>query len=384
MGDKQDGKGPMPPTGPAKEGDWNLASYHYHLPPELVALRPMEPRDGAALMVYRSGHNPAAATISDFRHLGDFLPDNSLLIFNDTKVFPCRVLGQKKSGGQAEMLFLSPVPKPSLENEGHYQALIRSRGKKKIGDEYHLPSQHQNQSIVVKITAVDATEGFLLSLSWMNGGELQAGELAAWLNQHGLIPIPPYIRDGQSDEQDKSDYQTVYANQTGSAAAPTAGLHFTEELLQHLKKQGHQLGHVTLHVGPGTFRPVQTQDIRDHAIHREAFSISSSTWQQIQEARAAGRPIIAVGTTSLRTLESAFHLDHFIPDHWYDTEIFLYPGKKIHSAQGLITNFHLPESSLLMLVSAAIGREETLALYRLAVEKRLRFYSYGDGMLLTW
>ncbi|MBA2403328.1 MAG: tRNA preQ1(34) S-adenosylmethionine ribosyltransferase-isomerase QueA, partial [Bdellovibrionales bacterium] len=206
-------------------------------------------------------------------------------------------------------------------------------------------------------------------------------ELIEKLERIGKIPIPPYIRNGESDEQDKKNYQTVYAKETGSVAAPTAGLHFSQELLDKLVVAGHKLASVTLHVGAGTFAPVKAENILEHKMHEEFFSIDETNLKLIQEAKFR----VAVGTTSLRTLESSWKEGQVTFDptaNWQGTSIFLHPGKQVQSIDALVTNFHLPKSSLLMLVSALIGREKVLELYELAIKEKYRFFSYGDGMLI--
>jgi S-adenosylmethionine:tRNA ribosyltransferase-isomerase len=263
--------------------------------------------------------------------------------------------------------------------QGLYPCLLGGSGKKRVGDvlQIALPDNLSPVTAWVRKIAGDGT--FAL--------EFDHASLPALLECAGGVPIPPYIRKGQADERDRQDYQTLFAQQgeVGSVAAPTAGLHFTPSLLDKLAKKKIEIAPVTLHVGTGTFAPVKTSDIREHAMHTEHFSLTESCANSLAKAWSQGRPVFAVGTTSLRVLESirpAILRGEEVWSGGRSTNIFLHPGKTISSIQGLITNFHLPESSLLMLVSALMGRQRTLDLYAQAVRERYRFFSYGDGMLL--
>lgn len=342
--------------------DLLLSSYDFDLPPELIADRPVADRHSSRLLVYNEASGEI--THSTYREIGKFLPRNSTLVFNRSRVFPCRLLGKKPSGGEAEVFILSLL----IEN-GTYPAMIRASGKRKVGDEF---SFGELQATLVEVKG-DGTFQVKFNCSH--------DELLNQLEEIGKIPIPPYIRGGESDELDKKTYQTVYAKETGSVAAPTAGLHFSEELLGDLKKQGHTLGSVTLHVGAGTFAPVKAENILEHKMHEEFYSIDEQNLRLIQAAKFR----IAVGTTSLRTLESAWQNGNVRFDQsagFKGTSIFLHPGKDVHSIDALVTNFHLPKSTLIMLVSSLVGREKTLELYRIAIQERYRFFSYGDGMLI--
>ncbi|MBI2520208.1 MAG: tRNA preQ1(34) S-adenosylmethionine ribosyltransferase-isomerase QueA [Bdellovibrio sp.] len=346
--------------------DLQLKSYAYQLPPDLVAKRPLGQRDQARLLVYDSTTQQSTHTY--FHQLSHHLPAKCLLVFNNTKVFPCRLQGKKKSGGQAELFVLNLVP----DSEGLYECLMGSNGRKDPGDQFLFGP---NCELLVTIVKRSENETYLVNFDGV--------EITPFLQSQGQVPIPPYIRGGISDGQDRDDYQTVYAQHLGATAAPTAGLHFTAAGLEELRLQGHQQAFVTLHVGPGTFRPVTSDNIQEHKMHSESFFIAQDSWNKIQLARANGTPIIAVGTTSLRALESAHRSPLFMPDKSYATKIFLYPGQPICSINGLITNFHLPQSTLLMLVSALVGREKILSLYQEAIGQRYRFFSYGDAMLVT-
>ncbi len=339
--------------------DLKLEAYHYDLPAELIADRPVSGRDGSRLLVY---HEASGEVVhARFHQLANFLPPKSTLVRNATKVFPCRIIAHKESGGAVEVFFLAKNAQDQL-----YPVLLKSSGKKKLGLKLSLPGQ-----LSATIAAIHGDGTFALKIQ---------GDVASMLETHGKIPIPPYIRGGESDEQDRRDYQTVYAKEVGSVAAPTAGLHFTAAVFKSLEEKQIDSAEVTLHVGMGTFAPVKSSNIQEHKMHRERFFVSEPDRQRINQASSR----IAVGTTSLRALESGWRGDHFALEsqQWHETDIFLHPGKDVHSIDGLITNFHLPGSSLIMLVSALIGREKTLELYRLAVKERYRFFSYGDAMLI--
>jgi len=346
------------------EEDLFLHSYHYDLPPELIAQRPVDAidRHQSRLMVYDVKTD--TVTHDHFFNLPKYLPEDSLIVFNQSKVFPSRLLGNKKSGGKAELFFLSH----ELNAEGFYPCLLKTRSKKSIGDEFFFAD-----NLLVQVGSLnnDGTFGVKIDLP------AQYQNLLAYLEKNALIPIPPYIRKGESDDEDKKNYQTVYSKETGSVAAPTAGLHFTNELLGKLSVHKIDQAFVTLHVGLGTFKPVTVDHLKDHVMHSEEYFVDSDNLNKIQRSKN----IFAVGTTSLRVLESSYGKDIKAGEH-YKTQIFLHPGVNVQSVSGLITNFHLPESTLLMLVSALIGRKKTLELYELAVKEKYRFFSYGDAMLI--
>ncbi len=336
--------------------DFLLSSYNFDLPKEKVAMRPIEGRHNSKLLVYSVKNQEIIH--STFLNLAQYLPKNSLLVLNQSKVIPCRLLGKKKTGGFAEVFLLSLDPQNGL-----YPALIRTTRKKSIGDEFEFDG-----GVSAKIEK-RFDDNFLVKFNISN--------LKSYLEKSGQIPIPPYIRKGKSDEQDKSDYQTIYAKDLGSLAAPTAGLHFTEEIFSDLKKGSIDHTFITLHVGLGTFSPIKVEDIRQHKMHSETFLLSEKSIEKIKNAKK----IIAVGTTTLRVLESIYQKE-VIPDTTYSTDIFLYPGKEIRSIDALITNFHLPGSSLFILISALMGRKEALRVYREAIDMDYRFFSYGDAMLI--
>ena len=344
--------------------DLILQSYHYNLPPELIAQRPVDAilRHQSRLLVYDLKTD--SVTHDHFYNLPKYLPPESLIVFNQSKVFPSRLLGHKKSGGKAELFFLSH----ELNDEGLYPCLLKTRSKKNIGDEFSFAD---NLKVQVACLNNDGTFGVKINLP------AQYLKLLDYLEKNALIPIPPYIRKGESDADDIKNYQTVYSKDTGSVAAPTAGLHFTNDLLEKLKDNKIDQAFVTLHVGLGTFKPVTVDHLKDHVMHSEDYFVDGENLNKIKSAKN----IFAVGTTSLRVLESSYGKEIKAGEH-YKTQIFLHPGVNVQSISGLITNFHLPESTLLMLVSALIGRKKTLELYELAVKEKYRFFSYGDAMLI--
>jgi S-adenosylmethionine:tRNA ribosyltransferase-isomerase len=343
--------------------DLDLENYNYNLPEELIAQRPNPiGRSHSKLLVYIKSENRIVH--DSFSRINDYLPKNSTLVFNNSKVYPSRLIGTKKTGGKAEIFILDLFS----DNEFIKNCLIKCRGKKSIGDQFLL---QENQAVIVRI----GDDGsFDLKFSSKMDHD--------YLLSHGKIPIPPYIRGGESDEKDKSDYQTIYAKNTGSVAAPTAGLHFTPELLDELKNSGHQDLYVTLHVGIGTFRPLSSKNLLEHKMHSETFFLDSANLSKISKEC---KNIIPVGTTSLRVLESIKEMlknGDVESSKNYSTSIFLHPKNPPTSVSGLITNFHLPKSSLLILVSSLIGREKALEIYQEAVENKYRFFSYGDAMLI--
>jgi len=342
--------------------DLQLASYFYELPPELIAERPCPDRTQARLLVYdqtrdQVGHH----VIGDLPKL---LPPQTKIFLNETKVFPCRLRAHKPSGAAVEVFILSLV----AVVPGSYQVMLKSSGKKRIGEALILPGDIE---AVIEASLPDGL--FLLHLP-----PSLVPDLDLYLAKFGSMPIPPYIRKGVSDEQDLTDYQTSFASAVGSVAAPTAGLHFTPPLMEELKASSHRFHPLTLHVGLGTFRPVKAEILTDHQMHEETYSIDAETWEALNGAG----PKLAIGTTALRALESALQTKNFSPGKWHETNLFLYPGKQVRAVDALLTNFHLPESSLLMLVSSLIGRAKTLELYQEAIEKKYRFFSYGDAMLI--
>lgn len=341
--------------------DLLLKNYDFNLPEKLIASRPVSVRSESKLLVYNIKTNEVLH--KKFYEIKDILPKDSLLVLNESKVFPCRLYGKKTSGGKCEVFLLSLI-----DDKGIYPAMIKTSGKKSIEDEFFFGD------LKATISSIEEDGTFKIKFN------ISPEKLLDVLEDIGNIPIPPYIRGGISDELDIETYQTVYAGTSGSVAAPTAGLHFTHELFKSLQENGIDQAYVTLHVGAGTFKPVTTDSILDHKMHGESFTISKESLDKIN----SGKKRFAVGTTSLRVLESCTDKEgkiHF-DGEMQETDIFLHPGKDVGSIDGLITNFHLPKSSLIMLVSALIGRKKTLELYQIAIENEYRFFSYGDAMLI--
>ena len=332
-----------------------LSDFDFDLPKSLIAQYPSLSRTDSKLLVLKD-----IFVDSTFSQLGDFLKPHDLLVLNDTKVIPARLFGHKDSGGRVEVLV------ERLINDHEALVMIKSSRSPKIGSYIVL----ENKSC--------------FKICGKNDGiykvNFESDSILNILNKIGHIPLPPYINRDDSKE-DQSRYQTVYAKNDGAVAAPTAGLHFDEMLLSNLENQGINHTFVTLHVGAGTFQPVKVEDIESHKMHSEYYEISSETIDKIEQAKALGGRIIAVGTTAVRTLESAI-VNGKLKNQKGDTDIFIYPGFKFQIVDAMITNFHLPKSSLLMLVSAFIGYEKMFETYRHAIKRQYRFFSYGDAMFL--
>ena len=341
----------------ASEQDLLLESYDFELPEDLIASRPAIPRHKSKLLVYDEEKDEIIHTCFD--QLPQYIPSDTALVLNQSKVFPCRLLGQKPSGGKAEVFILS-----LKEEKGGFECMIKTSKKKEIGHQFFFEEDIQGE-----VVALNNNATFQIQFN---------RPIEKVLDLAGKMPIPPYIRGGLADDQDLEDYQTTFAKNLGSVAAPTAGLHFTKDVFENLKGKNIHSHYVTLHVGLGTFAPVKSDNIKEHQMHSERFFVEED-WAQITQAPKR----ICVGTTSLRVLESLWSLRESVESQkLYDTDIFLYPGKQVESIHGLITNFHLPKSTLLMLVSSLIGREKTLELYGEAIKKGYRFFSYGDAMFI--
>lgn len=342
----------------------NLTEFHFNLPPELIAQYPVESREHARLMVVHR----ATREIShkNFFHILEYLSPPDILVINNTKVIPARLKGQKRStGGKVELLLVRSLQSPVV-----WEVLIR--GHVRVG-EVLIFGKNQFTAIVKE-----------KALSGQGVVEFQTSEnFRTWLYQSGEVPLPPYIKRPEGiSSLDKERYQTVYAREEGSIAAPTAGLHFSEELLTKLSEKGVQILTVTLHIGPGTFRPVKTEIIEEHKMDAEWYNLSPEAAQTLSEALEKKRRIIAVGTTTTRLLEFVYSkYGKIVPGNgWAD--LFIYPGFKFNIVQALITNLHLPQSTLLMLVCAFGGVELMSQAYQEAIQHRYRFYSYGDAMLI--
>ncbi|BAZ87283.1 tRNA preQ1(34) S-adenosylmethionine ribosyltransferase-isomerase QueA [Dolichospermum compactum] len=352
--------------------DCSLSGYDYELPPGLIAQNPAVPRDSSKLLVVNSPETAKSIPPLHhiFRDLSELLKAGDLLVMNNTKVIPARLYGCKDTGAGVEVLL--------LEERGHncWLALVKPGKRFKVGSEIIFTAGGDGNKQELRATVVESdpeTGGRLLQFDLP-----PAVPLVQVLGKFGQIPLPPYITASTAaDEQ----YQTVYAAEQGAIAAPTAGLHFTPELLEKLRNNGINQAFITLHVGVGTFRPVEVEDVTTHAMHEEWIEVTADTVEQIRATQAAGGRIIAVGTTVVRALEGAAQSGDLQP-FVGKTNLFIYPGYKWQVVQGLITNFHLPRSSLLMLVSALIGRERLLDLYRQAISFEYRFYSFGDAMLI--
>ncbi|MDR0576173.1 MAG: tRNA preQ1(34) S-adenosylmethionine ribosyltransferase-isomerase QueA [Candidatus Accumulibacter sp.] len=353
--------------------------FDYRLPEELIAQRPAPERDASRLLVCAAGDRPFAHR--RFSDLPDHLRAGDVLVFNDSRVIRARLIGEREgTGGRVELFLLqrhaSGDPAREQERCDVWQTLAKPAKRLRAGDRVLFGG-------LAATVMRKSPDGSLIVRFAPPPGE----DFDAALERLGHIPLPPYIRRAD-DAEDARRYQTVYASAPGSAAAPTAGLHFTPDLLDRLRAQGVETVFVTLHVGLGTFRPVKTERVEDHAMHTEHYHIGEDAARRINLARQENRRIICVGTTAVRALESASRRDHAgnrrVPAGWGSTDIFIYPGHndRFFMVKGLITNFHLPKSTLLMLVSAFMGREETLRAYREAVRERYRFFSYGDAMLL--
>lgn len=333
------------------------SDFYYNLPKERIAQTPVTPRDHARLLVYNRQDKSIAHR--HFYDLADYLTPGDCLIVNDTKVLPARLLGRRKTGGAMEVLLLRRL------SQTGWQVMCRPAKRARVGEEILFAP-----ALRARVTAV--LEEGLREVEFLFEGVFET-----LLDELGQMPLPPYITERLAD---KNRYQTVYAREAGSAAAPTAGLHFTPGLLEKIRAKGVAIAPVLLHVGLGTFRPVQAESIEGHHMHSEYYEMPAETQKILRETRARGGRIFAVGTTSARVLETAALSEKEAPSGF--TDIFLYPGCTFRSTDCLITNFHLPESTLLMLVSALAGREEMLRVYNEAVKEEYRFFSFGDAMLI--
>ena len=339
----------------------DVKDFYYNLPEELIAQVPIAKRDESRLMVLNKENKTIEHKI--FKDILDYLKPGDCLVRNNTKVIPARIHGKKETGANVEFLLLNNI-------EGDiWESIVRPGNKLHVG------------------TKVIFGDGLLIAeiIDTMEGGTRKVkftykGIFNEILDQIGLMPLPPYITEKLKD---KDRYQTVYAKYEGSAAAPTAGLHFTPELLEEIRKKGIEIANVTLHVGIGTFRPVKVEKIEEHQMHSEHFYIKQEEADKINNAKRNGKKVIAVGTTSCRVLETASDENGMLKETEADTSIFIYPGYKFKCIDKLITNFHLPESTLIMLVSALAGKDYIMKAYEEAVNQKYRFFSFGDAMLIN-
>ena len=335
------------------------SDFYYDLPEELIAQTPVYPRDGSRLLVYDRKKDEVSHRI--FRDIGDYLQKGDVLVVNNTKVYPARIYARTAHGGKAEILLLKRI------NLTDWEVLVKPGKKCREG---------------TVLTVGEELSAEILSRTEEGGRIVRfrfEGVFEDVLSRVGEMPLPPYIHEKLRDQ---SRYQTVYCKEEGSAAAPTAGLHFTLELMDALRAKGVEFVEVNLNVGLGTFRPVKVEDVMAHKMHTESYSVSEEAAERINAAKREGRRVIAVGTTSVRTLESAADENGVVRACRGDTDIFIYPPYRFKVADGLVTNFHLPESTLIMLVAAFTSRETTLELYELAVREKYRFFSFGDAMLI--
>ncbi|MBQ8321561.1 MAG: tRNA preQ1(34) S-adenosylmethionine ribosyltransferase-isomerase QueA [Clostridia bacterium] len=345
--------------------DLETKDFYYELPEQLIAQSPSEERDGCRLMVLEKESGSVEHKI--FRDIIDYLNPEDMLVVNSSKVIPARLLGVScKTGAPMELLLLRML------DSGEWETLVRPGKRAKIGAEFDF-------SGVLRATVTDIVDGGNRTVRFDYDTE-KYKSIYEVLDAVGNMPLPPYIT---KKLENKSDYQTVYAKEEGSAAAPTAGLHFTDALLEKIKEKGVGYGEVTLHVGLGTFRPVKVEKLEEHLMHAEHFYITEEVASEINSRRMAGGRIIAVGTTACRVLESASSDDGTVHAIRGETGIFIYPGYKFKATDALITNFHLPESTLIMLVSALAGKENVMKAYEIAVSERYRFFSFGDAMLIV-
>ncbi len=339
-----------------------VSEFRFDLPEELIAQHPYDKRDEARLMVIDKKTQKIEHKI--FKNVVDYLEAGDCLVINNTKVLPARLYGKKETGANVEFLLLKRI-------EGDFwEAMVRPGNKLKPG------------------TKVSFGDGILRAeiLDVLDGGNRRVkfeyqGIFNEILDQIGLMPLPPYIKETLK-EKEKDKYQTVYAKYDGSAAAPTAGLHFTKELLEQIKQKGVQIANVTLHVGIGTFRPVKVENIEEHNMHSEHYYIKQEDADKINTAKKNGHKVVSVGTTSCRVLESVADKNGFVQETEGDTNIFIYPGYQFKCVDQLITNFHLPESTLIMLVSSLAGKDFVMQAYQEAVKEKYQFFSFGDAMMV--
>jgi S-adenosylmethionine:tRNA ribosyltransferase-isomerase len=336
----------------------------YHLPEGLIAQYPVEPRDKARLLVLKRGGGEEVSTT--FSHLRDFLHEGDILVVNDTRVMPARLFGHKDTEGKVELLLLKKVPE-----DGEVWECLVKRGKR--------------VAVGTRIQFAPDLEGEVVS----NGPEgkkriafYHQGAFQEIIRRIGHVPLPPYIRQGEDEEIDKEGYQTIFARYEGAVAAPTAGLHFTPELVQAIEKKGISFIPLTLHVGLGSFQPIRSEKVEDHRLEPEYYHISPPSAEAINAAQARGGRVCAVGTTVVRALESAADESGAIHPQQGLTDLYIYPGYRFKAVDALITNFHLPRSTLLLLVFAFGGRELIMRAYQDAMREGYGFYSYGDGMLI--
>ncbi|MDM8534106.1 tRNA preQ1(34) S-adenosylmethionine ribosyltransferase-isomerase QueA [Clostridiaceae bacterium HSG29] len=339
----------------------NKKDFHFDLPEHLIAQTPLENRTSSRLMVLNK--DTGETKDEEFKNLIEYLNEGDTLILNNSRVLPARIFGIKDTGAKVEFLLLEEVEKDT------WNVLVKPGKRARIGAKFTFGDNLLRGEVIgyadqgIRVVKFSDYEGYFVEV----------------LEKIGTMPLPPYIHEELKNQE---RYQTVYSKTNGSSAAPTAGLHFTSEYIEKLKEKGINVGYVTLHVGLGTFRPVEVDNILDHQMHSEYYELDEDTANMINETKKRGNKVFAVGTTSTRTLESVFKKNGKIVADNGETEIFIYPGKKLNVIDGLITNFHLPESTLIMLVSALSTREFVLNAYNEAIKLEYRFFSFGDAMLI--
>ena len=336
------------------------SDFYFELPPELIAQTPLEKRDSSRLL--HLNKESGELEHDRFFNLPDYLSEGDCLVLNDSRVLPARLIGERPGGGAVELLLLRDL------GEGRWECLSRPGRKTKPGQKLSFGSGE----LRAEVESVAEGGNRIVKFSY-------EGIFLEVIERLGKMPLPPYIKE---ELKDSERYQTVYSKELGSAAAPTAGLHFTDELLERIRAKGVKVCFITLHVGLGTFRPVKEDNIEDHPMHSEFCIVSKETAELINETKRSGKRVVAVGTTSCRTLESFAKEDGTLEECSGWTDIFIYPGYRFKCIDALVTNFHLPESTLIMLVSALAGRENILNAYKIAVEEKYRFFSFGDAMII--
>ena len=336
------------------------SDFYFELPPELIAQTPLEKRDSSKLL--HLSKETGELEHDRFFNLPDYLSEGDCLVLNDSRVLPARLIGERPGGGAVELLLLRDL------GEGRWECLSRPGRKTKPGQKLSFGSGE----LKAEVESVAEGGNRIVKFSY-------EGIFLEVIERLGKMPLPPYIKE---ELKDSERYQTVYSKELGSAAAPTAGLHFTDELLERIRAKGVKVCFITLHVGLGTFRPVKEDNIEDHPMHSEFCIVSKETAELINETKRSGKRVVAVGTTSCRTLESFAKEDGTLEECSGWTDIFIYPGYRFKCIDALVTNFHLPESTLIMLVSALAGRENILNAYKIAVEEKYRFFSFGDAMII--
>jgi S-adenosylmethionine:tRNA ribosyltransferase-isomerase len=339
-----------------------VADFDYELPSELIAQRPPEHREHARMLILNRDTGEARCGL--FTEIVSLLRPEDTLVVNDTRVFPARILGRRATGGGVEALLVRECA------PGLWESMLRPGRRLRPGE---------------NVAITDSDRSFTVEERTGNGTfviRFETDDVHALLEQVGRVPLPPYI-ERQADDHDHERYQTVYARRTGAVAAPTAGLHFTPEILKTITDRGTTVARVTLHVGPGTFQPVKVEDVRDHVMHEEFFELSQETAETVNRTRARGGRVVAVGTTTVRVLETQADGNGRVRPGTGVTDLFMHPPMRPGAVDALLTNFHLPKSTLLMLVSTFASVESVLAAYRLAVRERFRFFSYGDCMFLV-